>query len=63
LVAKIAEYSEPEARASIAWIIGENAEKITNCYKIFEEYFIQSFLEEPNSVQLQILTACVKLFL
>lgn len=63
LVEKVGEYSEPEARASIAWIIGEHAEKITDCQKVFEEYFIQSFLEEPNTVKLQILTAAVKLFL
>lgn len=63
LVEKVAEYSEPDARASIAWIIGEHADKITECQKIFEEYFIQSFLEEPNTVKLQILTAAVKIFL
>jgi AP-1 complex subunit beta-1 len=63
LVEKVAEYSEPEARASIAWIIGEQAEKITDCHKVFQEYFISSFLEEPDTVKLQILTASVKLFL
>jgi vesicle coat complex subunit len=35
LVEKVAEYNEPEARASIAWIIGEHAEKITDCHKVF----------------------------
>jgi AP-1 complex subunit beta-1 len=63
LVDKVGEYSEPEARASIAWIIGEHAEKITDCQKVFEEYFLQTFVEEPDSVKLQILTASVKLYL
>ena len=32
LVEKVAEYSEPEARASVAWIIGEYADKIVNSH-------------------------------
>lgn len=61
--AKVAEYSEPEARAAIAWIFGEHAELIPDCHKIFDEYFLQTFLEDPTQVQLQIITAAVKLYL
>jgi len=46
--AKVAEYSEPEARAAIAWIFGEHAESIPDCHKIFDEYFLQTFLEDPT---------------
>jgi AP-1 complex subunit beta-1 len=63
LVEKVAEYTEPESRASIAWIIGEYADKIVDSHKIFQTYFIDTFLEEPDNVKLQILTASVKLYL
>lgn len=52
LVEKVAEYTEPDSRASIAWIIGEYADKITGSNKIFETYFIESFLEEADNVKL-----------
>lgn len=53
---------EPEARASMVWIIGEYAERIDNADEILEQ-FLESFPEEPSSVQLQLMTAAVKLFL
>jgi AP-1 complex subunit beta-1 len=53
---------EPEARASIIWIIGEYAERIDNADEILEQ-FLESFPEEPARVQLQLMTATVKLFL
>lgn len=62
LVKKVDEYYEVEAKASIAWIVGEFAEKIKTSQKIIED-FAGQFLEEPDPVKLQILTACVKLFL
>jgi vesicle coat complex subunit len=62
LCSKLAEYYEPEAKAAIIWVIGEYAEKVTDSEKIIEE-FVGSFLEEPDKVKLQILTAAVKLFL
>ena len=62
-VDKVEMFTEPDAKAAIAWIIGEHATKIPEVHKLFEEHFIGSFLEDPNSVQLQILTASVKLFL
>ncbi|KAF6018522.1 hypothetical protein EB796_023171 [Bugula neritina] len=53
---------EPEARASIIWIIGEYAERIDNAAELLEG-FLDSFHDENSQVQLQILTAIVKLFL
>ncbi|CAG7862551.1 unnamed protein product [Brassica rapa] len=53
---------EPEAKASMIWIIGEYAERIDNADELLES-FLESFPEEPAQVQLQLLTATVKLFL
>lgn len=53
---------EPEAKASMIWIIGEYAERIDNADELLES-FLESFPEEPAHVQLQLLTATVKLFL
>lgn len=53
---------EPEAKASMIWIIGEYAERIDNADELLES-FLESFPEEPAMVQLQLLTAAVKLFL
>lgn len=44
------------------WIIGEYAERIDNADELLES-FLESFPEEPPQVQLQLLTATVKLFL
>ena len=44
------------------WIIGEYAERIDNADELLES-FLESFPEEPAHVQLQLLTATVKLFL
>ncbi|KAL4516056.1 hypothetical protein Ndes2526B_g00766 [Nannochloris sp. 'desiccata'] len=53
---------EPEARASMVWIVGEYAERIDNADELLEQ-FLESFPEEPAMVQLQLVTAAVKLFL
>ncbi|KAI0496500.1 hypothetical protein KFK09_022817 [Dendrobium nobile] len=53
---------EPEAKASMIWIIGEYAERIDNADELLES-FLESFPEEQAMVQLQLLTATVKLFL
>ncbi|CAG7884170.1 unnamed protein product [Brassica rapa] len=53
---------EPEAKASMIWIIGEYAERIDNADELLES-FLENFPEEPAQVQLQLLTATVKLFL
>jgi AP-1 complex subunit beta-1 len=53
---------EPEAKASMVWIIGEYAERIDNADELLES-FLETFADEPPMVQLQLLTATVKLFL
>jgi hypothetical protein len=53
---------EPDAKASLIWIIGEYAERIDNADDLMG-YFLDNFTEENSQVQLQLLTATVKLFL
>jgi AP-1 complex subunit beta-1 len=54
--------NEPEAKASMIWIIGEYAERIDNADELLDT-FLESFEEEDAAVQLQLLTATVKCFL
>lgn len=44
------------------WIIGEYAERIDNADELLEG-FLEGFKDENSQVQLQLLTAIVKLFL
>lgn len=53
---------EPEARAAMVWIVGEYAERIDNADELLEQ-FLEAFPEEQPIVQLQLVTAAVKLFL
>lgn len=53
---------EPEAKASMIWIIGEYAERIENADELLE-IFVDAFHDESPQVQLQLLTSCVKLYL
>uniref|UniRef100_A0A671LMP8 AP-1 complex subunit beta-1-like n=1 Tax=Sinocyclocheilus anshuiensis TaxID=1608454 RepID=A0A671LMP8_9TELE len=53
---------EPEARAAMIWIVGEYAERIDNADELLES-FLEGFHDESAQVQLQLLTAIVKLFL
>ena len=53
---------EPEAKASMVWIIGEYADRIDNAEDLLEA-FLETFHDEAVDVQLQLLTATVKLFL
>ena len=53
---------EAHARACIIWIIGEHAEIIDNANELLE-IFLDSYHDEKPSVQLQLLSATVKLFL
>ncbi|EIW76843.1 Adaptor protein complex beta subunit [Coniophora puteana RWD-64-598 SS2] len=62
LCANLDELDEPEAKASLIWIIGEYAEKIENADELLG-VFVDTFTEESYQVQLQTLTAVVKLFL
>jgi len=62
LCANLEELDEPEAKASLIWIIGEYADKIENADELLA-IFVETFVEEAYQVQLQTLTAVVKLFL
>merc|ERR1712232_793156 len=53
---------EPEAKASMIWILGEYAERIDNVESLLDD-FLANFHDEPIMVQMQILTGVVKLFL
>jgi len=53
---------EPEAKASMIWILGEYAGRIDNADELLES-FLDNFHDEPAMVQMQLLTAIVKLFL
>lgn len=62
LCASLEELDEPEAKASLIWILGEYADKIDNADELIGT-FLDNYAEEPIQVQLQALTAVVKLFL
>ncbi|PPQ90194.1 hypothetical protein CVT25_001374 [Psilocybe cyanescens] len=62
LCSNLDELDEPEAKASLIWIIGEYANTIDNADELLG-IFVDSFTEEAYPVQLQTLTAVVKLFL
>jgi AP-1 complex subunit beta-1 len=53
---------EPEAKASMIWILGEYADRIDNAHDLLEQ-LTANFEEDSVHVQLQLLTAAVKLFL
>ncbi|KAF0981045.1 hypothetical protein FDP41_012833 [Naegleria fowleri] len=53
---------EPEAKAAMIWIIGEYSNKIENADELLQ-IFIDTFHDETAQVQLQALTAVMKLFL
>merc|ERR1712232_1444602 len=53
---------EPEAKASMIWILGEYAERIDNVDELLDS-FLANFHDEPVVVQMQLLTGIVKLFL
>lgn len=62
LCENLEDLDEPEAKASMIWIIGEYAERIDNADELLES-FLETFQDETPLVQLQLLTACVKFFL
>ncbi|PPQ69574.1 hypothetical protein CVT24_001374, partial [Panaeolus cyanescens] len=62
LCSNLDELDEPEAKASLIWIIGEYANTIDNADELLS-IFVDTFTEESYPVQLQTLTAVVKLFL
>jgi len=66
IIAKLCEnlesLDEPEAKASMIWIIGEYADRIEGAGDLLDS-FLETFVDETATVQLQLLTAVVKLFL
>ncbi|KAJ3402946.1 hypothetical protein HDV05_008156, partial [Chytridiales sp. JEL 0842] len=53
---------EPEAKASMIWIIGQYSDRIENADALLDQ-FLEGFREELPEVQLSLLTAIVKLFI
>ena len=53
---------EPEAKASMMWVVGEYADIIDNAAELLDA-FMDSFHDETPEVQVELLTAVVKLFL
>jgi AP-1 complex subunit beta-1 len=53
---------DPTAQAAMLWIIGEYSDKIADTESILFES-LENFMDDPVEVQLQLLTASVKLFL
>lgn len=62
LCENLEDLDEPEAKASMIWIIGEYADRIDNADELLDS-FLETFHDETAQVQLQLLTATVKLFL
>lgn len=62
LCENLEDLDQPEAKASMIWIIGEYADRIDNADELLDS-FLETFEEETSIVQLQLLTATVKLFL
>ena len=53
---------QPDAKASMIWILGEYADRIESTHEILAS-FLESFADDPVLVQQQLLTAAVKLYL
>ncbi|KAI8927962.1 adaptin N terminal region-domain-containing protein [Entophlyctis helioformis] len=53
---------EPEAKASMIWIIGQYSDRIENADELLIQ-FLDTFKEDTAEVQLSLLTAIVKLFI
>lgn len=62
MCSNLEDLDEPEAKASLIWILGEYAEKIDNADELLNT-FLSNFQDETVIVQIQILTAIVKLYL
>ena len=53
---------QPDSKAAMIWIVGEYSDRIDNAPDLLQS-FVDTFKEDRSVVQLQLLTACVKLFL
>lgn len=63
LFSEIKTIDEPESRAALVWILGEYIEDMENGAEILNTFFLDNFREETPQVQLQLITACVRLCL
>lgn len=63
LFSEIKTIDEPESRAALVWILGEYIEDMENGAEILNTFFLDNFREETPQVQLQLVTACVRLCL
>lgn len=62
LCSNIIQIKESNARSSLIWILGEYCEKIESVDVILDQ-FLDSFQDEPQNVQLQIISSVVKIYL
>ncbi|KAJ3029212.1 AP-2 complex subunit beta [Rhizophlyctis rosea] len=62
LCSNLSDLDEPEAKASMIWVIGQYADRITNADELLSS-FLDTFKDETAEVQLALLTAVVKLFI
>lgn len=62
VIKNIDDLDEPEAKASVIWIIGQYADRIENSDGLLQDY-LATFHDETIEVQLALLTATVKLFI
>lgn len=62
LCSNLEDLDEPEAKASLIWILGEYSSSIENASELLSS-FLDGFVDEPYQVQFATLTAIVKLFL
>lgn len=58
----IEEIDEVESRSAIVWILGEFSDRIPPIVSLISP-FVRNFMEESTPVQLQLLSACVKLYI
>ncbi|KEG06779.1 Ap-2 complex subunit beta [Trypanosoma grayi] len=56
------ELSSPESKSAVLWVLGEYAERVEKVKDILD-IFVESFSNEPRTVQLALLTAVVKMYL
>ena len=63
MIGKVEIFTEAESRAAIAWMVGEYGDHIKDADIILRSYFVDSFEREEDVAKLQILTACVKMYL
>lgn len=62
LCSALSSLDQPEAKAALIWVVGEYAARIENTTALIEN-FCETYMDEPDSVQLQLLTSAVKAFL